>query len=550
MATIPVIGKERGGIGGSVAGPPVQFGPIRAFSQLGKTVSSAVAAAAIALKTGRDNAKAGESFNNYREASRQKVVELRSLEGADAAGALADYEAWETEWRSANNENLENNAQRLALNSKLDPYSSSHKDSLAFHAATEHKKYIDSVAASSVANAKADVVVDPFNPSAYSLAISDGVDAINAANPGKDNTSLILRFKAETAAVKAMSMMNVSPALAGKFIEKERVTLGGAYAPLKEELHRAEVKQGSQREADEIMSEKPGFEEQLNAARDIEEPDLRDATVARIKARHEELKKFTNERNQKIQNGLANGIEKAPDIEAAMDIALGAPTQEMSSKLITYAKAVKNVGDNPTQYTELEKARIKIDKGEITSIEQLGVEYMSSVGDKWDSLVKYFDEGGNQGQIKDTTLSTAIQFRKKGFNPKKSEDDAQVLQVVREFVEKNIEPGKFPTDKIVADLVSTALMSGERMGGGFGYGDDATYIEAFKAGHAATWLPDVADDIEITEIEVLLKQNGEKVTDFNVRLYKRVQMLKLPMTPALRAVYEAQEAETVLEVGQ
>ena len=57
------------------------------------------------------------------------------------------------------------------------------------------------------------------------------------------------------------------------------------------------------------------------------------------------------------------------------------------------------------------------------------------------------------------------------------------------------------------------------------------------------------DDNEVAEIQRLLKENGEKDTDFNVRLYKRVQMLKLPMTPSLRAVYEAQEAKTVGEVG-
>ncbi len=494
MAEIPVIQKTSGGIGGGITGPGISPKVASGLTQIAASVRSDIIGAAIALKKGRDTAKSGESFNNYREASRQKLAELKALEGADAQGALEDYEAWSTEWRTENDKTLENNAQRRELSLILDPYSASHKDSLSFHAATEHKKYLDSVAVGSIESAKADVAVEPFNPLMYKLAIADGVAAIKEANPGVDTTGLIRRFKAETASVKAMSMMNVAPDLAGEFIEKEKGALGGAYPLLVKKLHEAQVRQDSQKEADIIMTKKPGFEDQLNAARDIKDPEVRDATVARIKARHDEINKIINEKNQNIQNGLANGIENAPSSESAMDIALSAPTQEMSSSLMTYARAVHKVEAVSTNYTELEKARAKIDNGDITSIEQLGVEYMPLVGKKWDSLVKYFNEGGNRGQIKDNTLSTAIQFRKKDFDPKGDEDDAQVLQEVREFVEKNIEPGQFATDKVVNDLVSTALMSGERMGGGFGYGDDATYIEAFKAGHSATWLPDVGEE--------------------------------------------------------
>ncbi|MCK5641203.1 MAG: hypothetical protein KAJ19_10410, partial [Gammaproteobacteria bacterium] len=535
-----------------LTGPTVSPKVASGLTKLATSTRKDLIGIALTLKEGRDTAKAGEASNNYREASRRKLAELKSLEGADASGALESYEAWETEWRSENDKNLENNAQRRAFSAKVDPYASSHKDSLAFHAGAEHKKYLDSVAASSIESAKADVATEPFNPSMYKLAIDEGVAAIEAANPGKDNTSLILRFKAETASVKAMSMINVSPDLAGKFIEKEKAVLGGAYVPLKEKLHDAQIRQGSQEETDEIMREVPDPEKQIETARNIKDPELRDATVARIKVRQEEVSRLTAVRDQKIVNGLAKGIDNARSLEAAMDIASNAPKPEMVNELTAYAKAAKSAEITTTQYVALENARARIDNGDITSIEQLGVEYMPVAGKKWESLVKYFNEGGNRGQIKDTTLSTAIQFRKKDFKPKEKEDDAQVLQEIREFVEKNLEPGQFPTDKIVNDLVSTALMSGERLGGGFGYGDNATYIKALKEGHAATWLPDVTDDNEIAEIQELLKNATppEKATDFNVRLYKRVQMLKLPMTPALRAAYEAQEAKKVTEVGQ
>ena len=74
MPTIPVIERTQRQIGGGIAGPPIPPQAIRGFSQLGAVASGALIDAAKAIKTGRDKAKAGDSYNAYREASRQKLT--------------------------------------------------------------------------------------------------------------------------------------------------------------------------------------------------------------------------------------------------------------------------------------------------------------------------------------------------------------------------------------------------------------------------------------------------------------------------------------------
>ena len=104
----------------------------------------------------------------------------------------------------------------------------------------------------------------------------------------------------------------------------------------------------------------------------------------------------------------------------------------------------------------------------------------------------YLDEGGNAGQLKQTSVNEAFLT----LNPDKKKAD--VPEWMYEAVRMQLQQGgggKALTPALIRQYVSRALMDGSVRNGWFGQWDRSTpYGEALTEGNAADWMPDMEDD--------------------------------------------------------
>lgn len=104
----------------------------------------------------------------------------------------------------------------------------------------------------------------------------------------------------------------------------------------------------------------------------------------------------------------------------------------------------------------------------------------------------YLDEGGNAGQLKQTSVNEAFLT----LNPDKKKAD--VPEWLYEAVRMQLQQeggGKALTPALIRQYVSRALMDGSVRNGWFGQWDRSTpYGEALTEGNAADWMPDMEDD--------------------------------------------------------
>ena len=74
-----------------------------------------------------------------------------------------------------------------------------------------------------------------------------------------------------------------------------------------------------------------------------------------------------------------------------------------------------------------------------------------------------------------------------------------------------------------------ALIEGESMSGSWFLPDDnMSYAEAVAKGELDTWLPTIDDPKEEKEIIKQLKALKAKITERNMRLYKKHEIMKVP----------------------
>lgn len=356
-----------------------------------------------------------------------------------------------------------------------------------------------------------------------------GETAIRANSQGLSADALARRLdefrtKLHAGVIERMAQDDAAAARAYYETHQDQID-GSTQTQIEKVLEHQGVKQESQAKADRIVAEAQSYSEQLEAARSLEDPDIRDATVQRIKARHTEQEQIEREARQDNYDNTINQIINAPDLEAALEIAndLTNGTDRLQARKV--AKAIKGaqaIETDPQKYAE---ARQAIDQDKIRSEQELIGKYWPHLGQQARSkIVDYWRQGGAVGNISDSTVRTIYQ----SMTGEMAKENPEKYQQVWDIVTRNIDPNKQATDAELRNLVALALTEGERKGGfATGYGEDMPYYRARQEGYADSWLPNV-DEQEERQISQVLKSLGKKVSSKNVRLYKKHILMGIP----------------------
>lgn len=191
-------------------------------------------------------------------------------------------------------------------------------------------------------------------------------------------------------------------------------------------------------------------------------------------------------------------------------MAVATPEARAYAAELTYGKAAREGAENRAA---LRQGRMLVDLGQLETPEDREA-YAINHG-LTNSQVN--DLLGYRGKDEDLPVSRAQRIYKSlGAGEKMPEG-------FYEAVVGLVPAGRKPTDAELETLMSTLLMSGEREGGGIGYGSDMTFFEAMEDSSEAadSWLPDV-DVREEKQLDARLAAEGHALTNFNRRKLKRL----------------------------
>ena len=194
------------------------------------------------LKDEHDLAVAKEAFINFRGLSRDKYAESTTLQGKDAAGVGKDYNQWYNEESGKVFTELENATQENIFEELAVSRRERDLDSLAVHEATEHKKYLVSMMASTVTNSEAEILVNPFSQNLMDDLETEITLSFDAARPGLDNSPEIQKAMVSVKFIALQEQIKTSPEIAKENLKKWKDDLGTAYQETKDMVDNALIR--------------------------------------------------------------------------------------------------------------------------------------------------------------------------------------------------------------------------------------------------------------------------------------------------------------------
>lgn len=525
------------GTPGTPQAPQGAFGSGQGTAAMGQaldTTAQDLEKRALQYKEEQDANKAMEAYTQAADRVRKNMYDPeRGILNSRGKNALNSYQTTQEQLEKIHNEtqkNLENDEQRRAFESMWNRKRTSVLESVARHQAKEHRTYKDETTQAMINTAIEDAAADPMNGRTLQDAQVMGETAIRANSQGKspdvlDRQLSEFRTKLHGSVIERMAETDAKTARA--YYEKNKDQMDGTtQTQVEKVLNHQGVRQESQAQADRIVGQTDRYQDQLAAAREIEDPEVRDDTVRRVKARHTEQEQAQKQARQDAYDSTIDQIIDAPDLESAMEAAdnLANGSDRMQARKAAQAiKGPQNIETDPAKYAE---ARQKIDQGEISSEQELIGKYWPHLGAKArQDVSEYYRQGGAVGDLSDSTVRTIYQ----SMTGEQAKENPEKYQGVWDVVTRNIDPNKKPTDAELRKIISLALVEGEREGGTWwGYGEEMPYEEAQRKGYTDSWLPDV-DETEKRRISQTFKGSDQEVTHEKIRLYKKHVKMGLPV---------------------
>lgn len=314
-----------------------------------------------------------------------------------------------------------------------------------------------------------------------------------------------------------------------RFAEKRR---------LKGEDKDKDKKGEAQEESDEILKATDSEKIALEMARDIEDSDLRDRVVKRVKARFAEKKRIKQENENAIEDGLTQGILAATSYENAIAMAEEAPNVKAKMRLLKLAESrFRDKIIRKTEPVKFQEALERIDRtlqgvakegDRIRNIAHLEAEYSPYMTPGvFEKIRKYYEEGGNISSVKNATLKQIFLH----YTGKSPEDKKELYEAFWNHTIDSLIPGEKPTEDFLRKNAVKFFTEGEKRGRGLGYGKDMTYGQALEKGVADTWLPEVTDEEKEMIIKKIKKYNKKypdnpvNIDEIKIREYKKYIIL-------------------------
>lgn len=407
-------------------------------------------------------AKAVQARNKLINDPSQGII---TLKGKNAIGASEKYGEMFTKELDSIEGSLSNEDQRSLFRKIRQTQSLDFNNDIQKHVYTETQRYDQETTLAAITASKNDAVQNYMNPGKVAESIniqSAAMDAFGERN-GMPR-ELIDQKKREAISATHTDVINRminsdQDRLATVYFDEVKTTLtGDDVSKLEKILHVGTLRGNAQRKEDEIMTAATSLSSGLELARGIEDPELRDEVVSRIKTRFAEQKAIAEqaqEQNFKKAADILENTKSRNKIPASLWASLSISER---NAIDSRAKQLTEGVSSKTDYSVYDKLSrsVSSDPNGFAKINLL--QYRSKLSD--DDLEKMIDiqreiRGGksvegfrSEYQIADN-MADKLKIKDKDKNDFYSAIDTSK----REFLAKNKrEPSRGEFEKIVDDI--------------------------------------------------------------------------------------------------
>ncbi len=493
----------------------------------------------------RDKAHVRDVLNQAIEQDREFMGGQYSKEGADGTGVYDESKKYFEDSKRRWMQQLESQQQQELFAQAYDPRANSHLDGALRHQNKQIEVYDTATKNAFVAQTTNDAVLMRKDPEyvAVSLAEVTATTRDLYRHMGKEVAdAMVLDAQGRFHAAVIEADIEDNPAAAKKYFEGAVVQTQipeKLKAVLKQKIDRADLRSREQQRADEIMSASADPRERLGMARKSPE-DIRDGAVSRVKARNAEEKFYQEQAEQAMLAEKTNAILDIKSLEGALDIADTVENGKSRLELTRLAHSLYGTDKDKikTDQAKMLEARIRIDRGEMPSIETLWMEYKPHAADAdWKQLENYYRSGGAAAGLKDSNVRSIY----KSLTGKDATDKPKKYNRVWDYVQRNMPEGRKPTDEEVRGLVGQALIEGYIPVKNW-WDTEMTYGEALETGQIEQWVPDIPEEDEDRAIQQL-NRVGIPVTPERIRKFYLHEMKGVPR-PAAQPIAKPPPAQT------
>lgn len=502
----------------------------RQLQELGRGLESAGQTATwIQERENTDRVMAAEA--DLKNAERQFSDSIRERRGATAYGATQDATKWWDDAREKYRSGLENSAQQRVFD---EIYGRRRDNSLRFvsnHESAQRRQSVEDSANASIQASIDDAIAsgDPDTIALNRKSIETTVRTTGKANGwtpeitdqklSEQLTNLhvgVISTKAET-----------SPSAARQYYETFKTEIQGSKrARLEKLLKTAGTRQASQVKADRIYRANRNEADMLAEARGIADPEVRDATVTRIKARIAEDKAIEQNVERKAANDaysvIANG-GGLDDIPVNVLSAMRGQDQITLKSLIAERESGKSTQTDWSHYYQMRQEAAT--DPEAFAQRNLINDFPMLDTAKRAEMVK-LQESARAGKLREEVGSLEQQLSSAhnlmGWGNKEAEYKGLFDSQVRDAIngEQAAKGRALSYDERQA-VIDRLLASGEVQSGHWYTNDpNKQFFQVRGTSDESRFVPDIPDD-EAAKIKDALERAGMPVNDENLlRLYR------------------------------
>lgn len=339
-STVPVV-SARGPRATGYAGKLIS----QAGTRLGRTISEIGR-----RKTDEyDVSTATTQYNDFRQTAREQFIASLSLRGSEARGGSASYSDWYRKESGKVLSELGSDRQKAIFSNLSTGRYNADMDTLSRHEASEHFAELGATATATKINSVNEAITNPsadLNP-----LIEKGIEDINNAKPGRDNSEEIDRFRSSVYQSAITSIMKTDPRKALEQIEKPswKAGLGQRY----NDLHEGVKLEALYAEAKEANPGDFKAQKAFIKAADIREPTRR---VIRGRIKSDEAEQKGRERVEKQEQRLnsqnaywsalgSNNMSGARKIAEGLDVKGGTFTEQERQGMLARTQSTVAVSD-------------------------------------------------------------------------------------------------------------------------------------------------------------------------------------------------------------
>jgi hypothetical protein len=256
------------------------------------------------------------------------------------------------------------------------------------HVYGEMQRYEAQELSAKVENSKSAAIANAGDPQRFGIELHGAIDAINthAKNLGVGPEQKQQMIDQTTSGmfvgvIENLVAQDQTAAAQTYFDEGKSMIKGEALAHLEKVLDEGKTRKESQKKSDEIIQAGGSLSEQLEKARALEDPKLRDAVQERLEHNNTISERAAREAEQQRLVGVYNILDRSPDIRSIPPATWTAMSGSEKSAARSYAehlaKGVSVETDFPTYYGLMQKAASSPEEFATTNL----LQYRATIGE-------------------------------------------------------------------------------------------------------------------------------------------------------------------------